>query len=376
VIPEPSIDAALSPVVLPAEAMVAVEEPAALRLAPGPSFLCEDETTRRRMVDMERHMRPARMAVFGLLAVVITAVAPWVGWWPLAPLAGATAGFVLVERLVARASHPEYLFMAAWSFSQLMIGLSIVLSGGPESVFLPWLAIPAATLAARFNRRGVIAGVAWTALIMVAATMGVNAQAVLNAPQKLLVPLTLLGGVVILTVGLMRSDLKHRAQAAIDPLTGLFNREALARRAAELFVQARVAGTAVDVLIGDLDHFKAVNDRHGHLVGDAVLREVANALRTTLRAFDHIYRYGGEEFVILLPGGGAAGAIATAERLRLAIAEANPCGIPITMSFGVAPCGETPSTFEELLGAADGALYRAKADGRDRVCSAIQEADR
>jgi diguanylate cyclase (GGDEF)-like protein len=199
-----------------------------------------------------------------------------------------------------------------------------VLTGGARSLFLPWLAIPAATLSARFNTRGVVAGVVWTAGIMIVVTLGVDPAAIERNPERLLVPLTLLAGVTLLSTALMHSDVKHRAAAAVDPLTGLFNRQALTLRAAELVEQARVTQTPLAVIIGDLDHFKNVNDRQGHLVGDDVLREVSNILRTTLRTFDYIYRYGGEEFVVLLPGNEQADAVATAERLRVAVAGAKP----------------------------------------------------
>jgi diguanylate cyclase (GGDEF)-like protein len=338
------------------------------RLAGGPSLLCADEATRRRMLDMESHLRPARVAVFAALAGTLVVLAPWTGWWPLAPLAGAVVGFRLADRIVPHSRRPEYLFMAAWGFAQLMIGLSVIFTGGPRSLFLPWLAIPAATLSARFNARGVIAGMVWTAAIMVAATVGVNSSLVVHSPQRLLIPLTLLGGVGVLSTALMRSDVKYRAEAAIDPLTGLFNRQALTLRAAELIEQARAADVPMATLIGDLDHFKDVNDRHGHLVGDAVLREVANTLRRTLRSFDYVYRYGGEEFVVLLPGSDEASGRATAERLRIAVAEARPAALEMTMSFGVAVKEGPDATLEELLIAADRALYRAKAEGRDRVC--------
>lgn len=346
----------------------APSKPAVGRLAAGPSLLCNDEATRARMLDMESHLRPARAALFAVLAGTLLALGPWIGWWPLAPLAGALAGFLIADRLTARSRRPEYCFMAAWGFAQLMIGMSVVFTGGPRSLFLPWLAIPAATLSARFNIRGVVAGVVWTAAIMVAATVGVNPAPIAQSPQRLLVPLTLLAGVTLLTMGLMRSDIKHRAAAAVDPLTGLFNRNALKLRAAELIAQAKASGTPIAAVIGDLDHFKEINDRNGHLMGDRVLREVANTLRTTLRTFDYIYRYGGEEFVVLLPGNDEAGALATAERLRLAVARSSPAGFDMTMSFGVGVSNEAETGLEQLLTAADRALYCAKAEGRDRVC--------
>jgi diguanylate cyclase (GGDEF)-like protein len=319
------------------------------------------------MLDMEHHLRPARVALFAVLTVTLVVLGPSIGWWPLAPLGAAVAGFLIADRMVANSTRPEYWFMAAWAFAQLMIGISVVLTGGPRSLFLPWLALPAATLSARFGIRGVVAGVVWTVAIMVAVSVGVNPAAIADSPQRLLVPLALLAGVTLLSTGLMHSDVKHRAASVIDPLTGLFNRQALTLRAAELIEQARVTATPMAVIIGDLDHFKRVNDRHGHLVGDNVLREVANTLRTTLRTFDYIYRYGGEEFVILLPGNDQADAVASAERLRVAVAGSQPAGLDMTMSFGVGVSNGHDAAFDDLLIAADRALYCAKADGRDRV---------
>jgi diguanylate cyclase (GGDEF)-like protein len=174
--------------------------------------------------------------------------------------------------------------------------------------------------------------------------------------------------VVVFSTALMRSDVKHRAEAVVDPLTGLFNRQALTARARELIEQARVSGLPLGVLMGDLDNFKRVNDRHGHHTGDAVLREVASTLRATLRTFDYIYRYGGEEFVILLPGTDEARALATAERVRDAIGASHPAGLRTTISVGVSVGDGRESDFEDLLIAADRALYKAKGEGRNRVC--------
>jgi len=334
----------------------------------GASLLCEDESTRQRLLDMESHLSSARLAVFVMITAGMAILAPWIGWWPLVAVFTSLAGYWLAGRRMPTSTRPEYWFMGAWSLSQTAMGVAIAATGGPRSVFLPWLAIPAVTLNSRFQLRGVVMGVIWTIAVMIAVTVGVSPEAVVDQPQRLIVPLVLLGGVVVLSTALMRSDVKHRAEAVVDPLTGLFNRQALAVRSAELIEQARVAGFPLAVLIGDLDEFKLVNDRHGHHTGDAVLRETASTMRATLRTFDYIFRYGGEEFVILLPGTDEARALATAERVRDAIGAAYPAGMRMTLSIGVAVGDGRVGDFDDLLMAADRALYRAKAEGRDRVC--------
>jgi len=334
----------------------------------GASLLCEDESTRQRLLDMESHMVSAHIAVFAMVTAGLAILAPWVGWWPLLATLTTFCGYWLAGRRMPDSARPEYWFMGAWAFSQAATGVAVVATGGPRSVFLPWLAIPAVTLSSRFKLRGVITGLIWTIVVMLAVTVCVSPAAVAERPQRLIVPLVLLGGVVVLSTALMRSDVKHRAEAVVDPLTGLFNRQALTVRAHELIEQARVSGMPLAVLMGDLDEFKRVNDHHGHHVGDAVLRETASTLRATLRTFDYIYRYGGEEFVILLPGTDEARALATAERVRDAIAAAHPADLRITLSIGVSVGDGRASDFEDLLIAADRALYRAKGEGRNRVC--------
>ena len=125
------------------------------------------------------------------------------------------------------------------------------------------------------------------------------------------------------------------------------------------------------LILGDLDRFKSVNDQRGHAVGDSVLQELAGRLRRETRAFDSIYRYGGEEFVVLLPGVELGGAVELAERLREAVRGEPAQGIPLTISLGVAATsrGELPD-FARLLDEADHALYEAKHAGRDRVAGA------
>jgi diguanylate cyclase (GGDEF)-like protein len=332
------------------------------------SLLCEDESTRQRLLDMEVHLHSARLAAFAMLSAGALILVPWVGPAPLLAVVVSFIAFSLAGVRMSRSARPEYWFMGAWTFSQAAIGVAILLTGGPHSVFLPWLAIHAVKLSMRFKLRGVIVGVLWTIIVMLAVTVGVSPSAVAARPERLIVPLVLLGGIVVLSTALMRSDVKHRADAIIDPLTGLFNRQALAARAGEMLRQARTASAPLAVLIGDLDHFKRVNDRQGHHVGDAVLREVASALRANVRALDYVYRYGGEEFVILLPRTDEARALAVAERVRRVVAAAHPAGLEMTMSIGVSVAGRQQIEFDDLLIAADRALYRAKVEGRNRVC--------
>jgi diguanylate cyclase (GGDEF)-like protein len=157
----------------------------------------------------------------------------------------------------------------------------------------------------------------------------------------------------------------------VDPLTGMLNRKALGNRCDELTQQSEITGRPVGVIVGDLDHFKLVNDSMGHAAGDAVLKDVAYRLRKRLRAFDLAYRIGGEEFLVLLPGAGPEETATYAEELRGAVeAQTAGDGIEMTMSFGVSgsPSGHA-FDYHDIFANADAALYEAKRSGRNRVCT-------
>jgi diguanylate cyclase (GGDEF)-like protein len=158
-----------------------------------------------------------------------------------------------------------------------------------------------------------------------------------------------------------------------DGLTRQLNHRATYDRLSEELARARRYRHPLTVILCDLDDFKAINDTHGHLVGDAVLREGAAALRRSLRASDLLGRYGGEEFLAVLPEVDLPAACLAAERLRRSLAELvipTPAGeVRITASFGVAEMSEVPAkaTADLLVSLADRRLYEAKAAGRNRV---------
>lgn len=163
--------------------------------------------------------------------------------------------------------------------------------------------------------------------------------------------------------------------AQTDPLTEVLNRRALTDRLSAEMERSRRYESPVSLLLIDLDHFKLINDTHGHLVGDDVLQELALLLQRAVRAVDVVARYGGEEFVIVLPETGIAGATAFAERTRELIAsheftQVRGQQVHLTTSIGVSafPAAGV-ETVDEFFAAADQALYRAKAEGRNRVRS-------
>src|SRR5580658_3053888 len=167
-----------------------------------------------------------------------------------------------------------------------------------------------------------------------------------------------------------REDLREQAER--DSLTRLWNRSWILKQLGRELARSEREARPLGVVIVDLDHFKHINDTHGHLAGDAVLREAARRMQNSIRQYDSIGRYGGEEFLILFPGCSEADTFAQADRLRKQLAQAemsvNDSSLRVTASFGVTTAmpGET-WTEEALIRKADEALYVAKKSGRNRV---------
>lgn len=184
-----------------------------------------------------------------------------------------------------------------------------------------------------------------------------------------------------LQAALLRAHETLQYESAHDALTTLWNRGAIISFLKKEVERQQRSGQPLGIMMADVDHFKKINDTYGHLVGDAVLKEVGHRLARALRTYDSVGRYGGEEFLVIVPGCKLADLAASAERLRRCIAEpkietsAGP--VAVTLSIGIASgCddGDRHQNSETLLRAADTALYAAKAEGRNRVAVAPAQA--
>jgi diguanylate cyclase (GGDEF)-like protein len=334
------------------------------------SWLCPTELDRSRVVDANDRVRTIRMVGSGAVGAALLISAPWIGWWTLILFALSALNFLNVDKRLRTSAHPERVSACAIVITELLLAGGVAMSGGPHSPALPWMVLPAGMVAARFRPRVVIAGLVGTVFLILVATVGVNPGATVDNPVSVIATLALLAGVVSIVWALQAAELHHRDEAILDPLTGLLNRHALMPRFIELSHQARLTQQPVCMVLCDVDGFKAINDEYGHDRGDAVLRDVAYELRKRLRSFELVYRLGGEEFLIVLPGLDSKAGLEVAERLREAVEQTRPLGIKITISAGLSAGRGEAVDYDTLFRAADAALYDAKRAGRNQVVAA------
>ncbi len=321
------------------------------------------------MTDAARRLRVATPVICGLFAIAGMAGIGVYGWRP--PMAGAAAALLYVltwARNTPRRHRPEYAYALAFVVAELLLAVAAALARGPRGYGLVILIMPVLPFAVAFPRRVVAAAAVLAGALMLAVTFGVDLTELrASPPVAWCVPLVLVA--LTVTVLVVRDvDDAARRTASVDDLTGALNRVALRPRLAELRHQAAASGAPVGVIVGDIDHFKAINDRHGHGAGDKVLKGIARRLSDCVSAFDPVYRLGGEEFVILLPGHDTDSAYDVAARMHAAVRALPLDGVGATMSFGVASSDPgQPFDFAAVFERADAALYAAKHGGRDRV---------
>jgi diguanylate cyclase (GGDEF)-like protein len=329
-----------------------------------------EEARRERLLDMEERVGRYRLACFGILALALAiGGGASVGYWWVPLLVVGLAGFAIADRFMRNSARPAMWIAGAWAALPVLLAASVLVTGGATSPVLVWFALPAVTLGFRFEPRGMVIGTIYVIAAFLAAAVIPDPQAAWDQRQLLIAIAALIISTVILTGALVESDRAHRRRSTLDSLTGLFNRNALEQRLAELDGQPcePLEGLSHAFLLCDLDHFKQVNDQFGHAAGDAVLQDVAYTMRAALRAGDSIYRVGGEEILVILPGAGQVEAMEIAERLRIAVRERRPVGVPVSLSIGAAVAEPGLVDCEDLLARADAALYAAKAGGRDLV---------
>ncbi|GAC1434475.1 MAG: hypothetical protein NVSMB51_01730 [Solirubrobacteraceae bacterium] len=334
------------------------------------NWLCPTDQDRARMLDMSPRVRRARSVTAASCGLGLVALVPYIGWTSLLLFAVVVGNLLTLERRIAASKRPERVIAGTLILTSALLAAGAVLSGGARSPAFVWMILPVAMAAARFRAQVVLVGAGLTGLGMAAVALGVDAGGMLDDPRPVLGGLVLLIGIVALTSALTGAELQYRTASVLDPLTGLLNRNSLGQRFGELREQAVLLGSPICLVVADLDRFKSINDRFGHERGDAVLRDVAYAMRKALRSFELLYRIGGEEFVLVLPGVDTAGGREMAERLRAAVQAARPGNLEVTISLGVAACSGARIEYERLFREADHALYRAKRAGRNRVLAA------
>jgi diguanylate cyclase (GGDEF)-like protein len=348
---------------------VETHDPERRSVAPN-RWLCRTEMERARFADMNERVATARRVQGVVISLVILAGVPTYTWKLAVVVALGVLTLGALEKLPEHRFDPPRVSLASIVTLMVLFGVVSLLTGGAVSPYLALLSVPTLMLVARFRLRVAVHGLVGSFGIAGAAVAGAALlpdAATAPAWLQLTCYVALMIALAALSLTLLTAEMQSRGDAVVDQLTGLFNRKALANRYAEAAAQARVLGAPVSLVLCDLDHFKQVNDRYGHDRGDVVLREAAYRMRKTLRTFDLVYRIGGEEFLVLLPGEDLGAAATVAERMVADLSAAPLGGLEVTMSAGVSTAPEADAELDDLLKRADVALYAAKDAGRNCV---------
>ncbi|MFK7917573.1 MAG: diguanylate cyclase [Ilumatobacter sp.] len=326
----------------------------------------------RRLAEVDAAMRSLNIAMAFIVAGSGAVFAPMYGIWFSLFAAVALAYWALRLSPLGRIGS-----VRTWNIAMLAaMGGSIagaaLLSGGADSPVVFFAGIIALVAHALFAHLGRCCGLGVGSLIVLA---GIDIGLGRSIEPAVFVSAVVIAGYLPFFVDRMvRVEQFQRRRAVVDQLTGCLNRHALDARSMELEAQGLRTDSEISVILFDLDHFKNVNDEHGHGVGDRVLAHVAYETRRHLRRFELVYRLGGEEFAVLLPGAKPIVAERLAENIRAGIEGVPMGGVLVTASFGVAS-ELAPFEVDHVMAVADRRLYAAKALGRNRVVSRDHASD-
>ncbi len=323
------------------------------------SWLCPTDLDRNRVVDANDRVRMIRKVGSGAIGVALIISAPWLGWWTLILFALSALNFVNVDMRLRKSAHPERVSVCAILVTMALIAAGVVLSGGPRSPALQWLVLPAGMVAARFRPQVVVAGLALTVFVIVAATLGVDPRATIHNPTPVIATLALLIAVVSIVWALKTAELHNRDEATLDPLTGLANRRQLAEDLDAIWSEA-TPERPVRLLMFDLDGFKAYNDTFGHPGGDLLLSRLSHAFKAAVDSHGRAYRLGGDEFCALLWGDCGEHMV---ESCLTALSEEGE-GFSITSSYGSVMLPQETDDPDLALQLVDERMYAYKDSSR------------
>ena len=304
-------------------------------------------------------------AVYLAFCLLVLASVPSYGWWVAILVAiDLVKGFV-AHTLGSRGYRVEFVYLCNQYVGVALVGLIAFGSGGASSPFFPFLAIFAGLFPVLYDKSRAIQSFVYLFGVIVLASFGPEQVADYERLFRLGTLICVVLALRVFGTDLLNSGLEYRNESLVDELTDLPNRRAFDAELEQVWERLSEQPGSVALIVGDVDHFKRVNDTHGHPTGDLVLQEVALELDRAFRAHDRAFRIGGEEFAFVIDGVSRQRAEVMADALRNKIRLLNPAGLTVTMSFGAAMYNGDP--VEAWLRNADEALYKAKQSGRDRV---------
>jgi hypothetical protein len=219
------------------------------------------------MLDMEARLKPLRAKAFAVLGIGLVLTSPWLGYsitiFAVCLAIAGAASFAFAEKKARAAVYPEVWIFSSWLVSLGIIATLAIATGGVNGPTLSWFVVPVSTLSARFPLRAVVIGLVIALAVLAGVALVNDPQTTFENPPLLIAPAFLMIAVAVLSLAGMRSDVQHRASAFVDPLTGCLNRAALQNRLQELTQQSAVSRQAIGLIVGDIDHFKLINDSYG-----------------------------------------------------------------------------------------------------------------
>ncbi len=332
------------------------------------SWLTPTALIHDRMVEragrVDRITRVAGTLCLGVLIWCTFALGPWA----LVPLVALITAIAAAPLAIRFGRSPQYWDFTASLGTYVAMGVAAAMTGGPLSPISYLMPIGLAITAMRGIPRATMIGALISASAFLVACVLRSPSTLVDHSLATATLMVLIFCIAAASTTLANAEIGYRTASVLDALTGLLNRQTLQDRFEELRQQASVADAPICLVLFDLDRFKAINDEHGHDVGDAILKEVANRIRQRLRAFELAYRIGGEEFLVLLPGIDNQQGTLIAEQLRETIGQLPAYGkLTVTASFGISSAKGKQIDFDALYRRADQALYHAKRQGRDRI---------